>query len=342
MNANSADLNAARQSLFLEQMVEDFSCQMTPEQRMLLGILAVESEHGVDAGSLLKAFAKETRSAKTASFAAASRAGGKPDEANRLLRRLIPSPLAKTMTAMSPMQRSDFFRGWLAHSTYDEANVVQHEQTITSRAIRLVLKVWFFGVILSFIGAYILPEFKKMGDEFGMERFGEFPLLTSLVIFFGYVSAILSLLIVVLLILFLFMRNSRFLIGYLKRWNPWNWRQVSLSTKTRKQMALSWRIQGVAFGAAAKRGIDWAEQVENGTLSTDQANAISRLGDRETQAWLVSNVARSGRFVGEDRRGWLFQLLVTAVHIILTVAVFVVAWSFLNFLLTVMSTVGNP
>jgi len=265
--------------------------------------------------------------------------GEQSEKAEGLFQRLIPKYLAKTVSSMNPTRKAHFFRKWLEHSTFDEANVVQHEQTMTSRSIRLVFKVWFFGVMLSFIGLFILPEFAKMAEEFGLERAGEFPMLFSLVIVFGYLSAILTLLLVVLFFLFLFFRNNRFLAAYLGRWNPWNWRRVTPSKRTQKRLSLAWKIHAAAFDrSSTDRGIDWAQETENGALSTSQANALSRIGDRETQAWLVANVAQSSRFVTKDRREWLFQLLVTAVHIILVVAVFIAAWTVLNFLLTIMTT----
>jgi len=114
---------------------------------------------------------------------------------------------------------------------------------------------------------------------------------------------------------------------------------VTPSKRTQKRLSLAWKIHAAAFDrSSTDRGIDWAQETENGALSTSQANALSRIGDRETQAWLVANVAQSSRFVTKDRREWLFQLLVTAVHIILVVAVFIAAWTVLNFLLTIMTT----
>ena len=151
-----------------------------------------------------------------------------------------------------------------------------------------------------------------MAEEFGLERAGEFPLLVSFVVVFAFVSAILSLLIVVLCVLALFFRNNRFIAGYLSRWHPWKWRRVTLSAGTQKRQSLAWKIQSLAFGdSAGNRGIDWAQEVERGTLGTKRANQLSRIADRETQAWLVGNLATKGRFVTEDRREWLFQVLVT-------------------------------
>lgn len=328
-----------------DQSARELAPLLTPNQRALVSLMATAELHDICLKSLVTGFAAETGSTPAEEFAELLPLKGANTEFHTLdiatkIGNLIPRPcqVALNSARASGTLRS-FYRSWLAQTVDDRVNWVRHENTNAAVLGRLALRTFICIQLIAFLLLYIVPEFQKMYEEFGLE------LNAMMQLFMALSDRIARIFPLILLCIFFFclyiicFRRSIF-HNYFRRWLPGKWRQVSLPKPILNRKLMAWDL--LAFRGMAQAGTDQAEGETNKTPQTnwDVLVASRDLGAREaeimkstkqleTQAWLLRNMADRQH---EDRKSrftffvsafsFLFQVLLAGIIILATFSIF--------------------
>jgi len=321
MSHENTELKLEQESLFLEKLVQDVSCQLVPRERMLVSILAMESEYGHDITPLLMGLAREPCNPVVASLANTNVPNANSSlNRQQLMRYLLPTRLATVLESIKPHEQGRrFFRLWLGHATDDRGNRLGRENGGFVRLGRGVSKFCIVLSVISFVFLFVVPEFQKMATEFGIELDDSLGLFSVVNVFCVAVPFVLLLLFMLWIIGFVtafFLPHGRWflnvVLNFLRRWHPWDWRRVTFSTKNEKQMDLA--FEGSALRSTAVR-------------------TVAELDDPETQAWLIRHSSLKKVKNRQQRWYWCLNVVFAMGQLFLIYVVFALAWFMFGFLI---------
>ena len=191
----------------------------------------------------------------------------------------------------------------------------QEDATVVSKLIGLFQRYVFTICILTFMMLFIIPQFKDMFEEFGielpdsMERLIE---LSNLFAKFWFVPASFLL----ALGLFCVFKRPHLFVSYFIRWIPNRWQQPVLTKSARKDRSFAWVVRASddstdaairfvssnGIGVKTKKRIAAAKKIESGTevldaLTTERviskraSDVVSKASSSESASWLLRRMS---------------------------------------------------
>jgi len=336
----NGDRSIAEQRRFVQwqqQTVEELSHAIPLREQMVVSILAAawRTEAGVweakTLKSLLSSFARDVNTATEHRIVDAI---ALIDSGTSVMESLTSMGLVGELTgdavriAIANKQLSEFLACWQTQPIAKVA-LTPHEQTFTSKLMRFLVTGLFVLNVLAFVMLFIIPEFQKMFEEFGIEMVPAALILmkgSDFLVFYWFVPALLLLLLGIF-----YFRGSTFGIWW-NRWFPNSWTVSSWAKKDRTRLVTAWKLRPVR----STDSIPWEEQLlSKDALTKSESAALSATNDKELRDWLLENMV-TGRRENRARAGNRWATIVFGIgHCLLGGVVFLLALSVFGSLLVI-------
>jgi len=323
-----------------DQSARELAPLLTANQRALVSLMATAELHDIDLKQMVTGFAAETGSKTANEFAELLPPKGMKTEFHTLdiankIDNLMPQPCKVALnSARAGGTLRSFYRSWLAQAVDDRIHWVRHENTNAATFGRLVLRIFFCIYVLSFILLFIIPEFQKMAEEFGMELNRTMTIFMQLSDWAARILPLFFLCIACICLYIICFRRSVF-TSYFRRWSPGKWRQGNLPKSIMDRKLMAWDL--LAFrGMETSNGetgetlqTDWDVLVASKKLRSSEAEIMKNTQQLETQAWLLRNMANK-KYDNHKSRfaffvtcvSFLFQALLAGIIILATFSIF--------------------
>ena len=319
------------QQLLVSAVADELSETTSIHQQVVLRMLAVASEHNLNAANLLQDLGIELKSstANQIPFVVDDLNSGLP-----VVESLARAPGVVPESAVMALEtaRSRGLQKPLNQALLNKVNGRKSENAgvevlnaldrLTYMALIYLYEVGNF----TFLMLYIVPQFKSMYEEFGLELPLSMQYLLEVcnyVMQRWYVPAF----IFILVGAYLIWRHPRVFTSYFTRWIPNRWLQPALSKRARNDLSLAWVVQtSDGLPETAKqfvngRGVD-AEELERvagvekaessegvlevltqkRVLSKGASRVASMASSRESAAWILRKMGQK-RQTNSWRRG---------------------------------------
>ena len=357
---NSPSDTSAEQRYADEQTVKVLFQSCTPHQRALLSILAVAERYQLDPAPMVASLGAELPGwyRKQADQLAEELAQGvDADEALNHVPNLMPTPVALAIrVAREEGSLGELYSAILRRSPINDDSSPNEDENNFALLSRLGLRILTVSFLIIFILLKLIPEFSKMLQEFGVEHPHTLTLLMiacDKIAKFWFVGV----LIVIAMIPFGIPACRR----YLRRWNPFTWRQPEYSRTARRRRSLAVATQSASSPSLSiermlnvlpensehNRLQKAQEKIENGNdvweslakekiISNREAQALALSSSGQTQAWLLRWSA-SNRQTRENERSVLgTRIFLAAVNIVLAFVVVLAALGVFMTLIAIM------
>ena len=276
------------QQLLVSAVADELSDTTSIHEQAVLRMFAVASEHNLNASNLIQDLGVEMKS-KTAfmiPFVVDDlRSGLSAEEALARTPGVVPKSavialdVAKSRGLEKPLSQALLKNANRMTSGIAGADNLKAIDQVTL----LALKSLFVLYIILFLMMFIVPQFKDMFEEFGIEL----PLSMQSLIWFisnlvqiWFVHALLFIAIGV----YCFWRRPKFFTSFFTRWIPNRWQQPVLTKRVQKDLSLAWVVQtNDNLPATAMRFIN-----DNGVSSEE----LTRLSAKEKK-WSNSGVVEA-------------------------------------------------
>lgn len=235
------------QQLLVSEIAEELSETTSIHQQAILRMLAVASEHNLNAANLLQDLGTEMKSAtaRQIPFVVDDLSSGLP--AVESLAR-TPGIVPESAVIALEIARSQGLQKPLNQALLNTTNRRKSEITGTEdlaaidRVTNLLFKYFFLFNIFAFMMLFILPQFKMMFEEFGIELPFSMQLLVEIN---NYATNFWFLFPLVLLAvgIYVVIKHPRVFTSYFTRWIPGRWGQPVLTKRVRKELSLAWVVQ---------------------------------------------------------------------------------------------------
>lgn len=335
----------SKNDILQQQIADDLISQSTTHQRALIRVLGVCDRFGLAPEDAVRCFADEHRVTYHQNMAnqlaehldqggdIPSGLGANPDL-------VLPECVLALRLANRRDRRAEFFDSFLAHSD-GEAEVQKADRNFAARYFRLWLKLFFVLSILAFMFLKVIPEFKDLTEEFGMENSAAFELFVyvgDFILKIGGILLLFSLLFVVLPMNFRPFRNS------LQNWSPDGWQQSFVPRSVSRRRCLALIVQSrvpmmeglefIAKNGRLKRSFRKLDEIRdqlksarnvwdclatNGVITRMEARALSVTNSTETQAWLLRQRSEGTDEESSKRAGYTMQFVVGIVNTLIAV-----------------------
>lgn len=282
-----------------------------PHQMVLLNLLATSQLYDVPIEPLIRGLEKELPlifRSRVKKIADSIAAGEDPLE-TIVASRLLPETTATVLFSARKGNKLNDFYAAVLESNQDDRDEVEISDHPFFKVARLILLLWFMAAMLTFICLKIVPEFKAMTEEFGIDLPGAMWLFISVcdtVVRYWFVLP------AVLLLLTPWYFPS--VLSGFKYLNPLNWRRVwddPLKNQNRMDAAM------MEFGVQP-------------ALAADSSGPFD-----DTQAWLVRWKDARTKKRSKDRSSFLLQFLITLTYTIIAIMVFLAASAIFSTLLKI-------
>ena len=310
-----------------------------PHQRAILRLFAACELNGIDPEPLLQGLGHEVSVRKRQRFVLLSMMlndGVAPIEALEKAPRLLPPSSVLALRLAKESGRLDVLYTAIIDQSSDQSlSPPSHEDVITARLFRLFGKTVLILSIISFVMLKIVPEFRKMFEEFGLEiprpMMSLMEVCSIILPYAGIIPIVICLWIVL---------QFSALRQYLGRWNPSTWQRHVSPAPVERQRALAMLAQAdqpIASGIAsvekkkpfrnlmkkfskaknkmAQGTSVWDSLASTSVISRRDAKALSQTSSNETQAWLLRWSANNRESKSATNTAFWFRVFVAAVHI---------------------------
>lgn len=355
---SSFDLHASesqgRAVDWLYQTIVELSQAIPIQEQMFVSVLAAawrpESDvwDSVELKALLTSFARDTDTATELKLDIALRS---IESGVAVVEALTSAGVIGELTsealriAISKRQLDQFFSCWQKRPL-SVGLLVPFEETFMSKLLRLAVTGLVVLNVLVFIMLFIIPEFQKMFEEFGIELT---PAVQFLMIWSDRLAHFWFIPFFLMLVLsFLFFRGSSF-GSWWRRWSTRLWTASEWNKKDRNRLVTAWELRPVAAGEArslsdagasaeskAETVRRW-EQSESlaGVLTKSESAALSSTDDQELKDWLLERMIGSKRERRMRINSFWTTSLLGACHCFLGLIVLLLAISIFGTLLEV-------
>jgi len=256
---SSFDLHASesqgRAVDWLYQTIVELSQAIPIQEQMFVSVLAAawrpESDvwDSVELKALLTSFARDTDTAAELKLDIALRS---IESGVAVVEALTSAGVIGELTsealriAISKRQLDQFFSCWQKRPL-SAGLLVPFEETFMSKLLRLAVTGLVVLNVLVFIMLFIIPEFQKMFEEFGIELT---PAVQFLMIWSDRLAHFWFIPFFLMLVLsFLFFRGSSF-GSWWRRWSTRLWTASEWNKKDRNRLVTAWELRPVAAGEA--------------------------------------------------------------------------------------------
>lgn len=323
-----------------DQSARELAPLLTANQRALVSLMATAELHDLDLKILVGGFAEETGSKPAKEFAELLPKKGVETEFHALdiankIDTLMPQPCKVALnSARASGTLQSFYRSWLAQTVDDRVHWVRHENTNAAMAGRLLLRTFICVQLLAFVALFIVPEFMKLYEEFGMELNATMKTFIMLTTWMAKFFPLLFLCMACTCLYIVCFRRS-VLSNYFRRWLPGKWRQVNLPKQIMDRKLMAWDL--LAFRGsenASSKGnetpqTNWDVLVASKQLKSEEAEIMKSTKLFETQAWILRHMA-DNKHEGRKSRialfvsiiSFLFQVLLAVIIILATFSIF--------------------
>lgn len=343
-NANDS-VDAVRRSIFAEETVREVAAQLSPDQRFVVTMLALNRLHRIDLKATSQAYASERQTPAAIRFAKQIKDGSDPIKALTASFNLLPAACLSALRYATANDGSKndgsaaFFEAWLAQTTDDQAAAVRHEETFAATMFRILFRMFVVGVVFSFVLIRVIPEFLKMFDEFGIEIPSSMLLVMIWSDRFYILAPVIFLVVFIFVVVYLFRGGYDAMLSYFQRWKPGSWRQVRLSRDVAQRQQLAWKTQSIvptSLETGVKKPLDVQELFQNRNVSKREGESLLLSGSPETQAWLLRNVSQRRHRDKHQRSMLITKVIVGAIHVALAVIIVSLAVAIFSALITIM------
>ena len=221
-----------------------------------------------------------------------------------------------------------------AVSTYQPSRrplALLYHDTVRKKMIRLVAKTAVILQLVLFLMLFIVPEFMKIFDEFGIELPYSFLFVVKLFDLTAKYWFLLLFLLILIFRRFLFPRAWFHLLRQMiMKFNPWSWQHRLLSKSQQQELsvALSSTLANSDFAALR-------------SLSRKERQALEMAHSENAKSWLVSRRVRED---GQRRAVWkncLRESFIGVWNVALACIVAAVAISIVSCLITIIQGVSD-
>ena len=300
----------SRQRLTTDESARELAPLLTPDERVIVGLLATAEIHDLDLRRLIDGYVDETGSTSAAEFSNLLQSKLHPLDVAKNVPRLLSQPCATALySAHANGSLQSFYRSWLSQTVEDRINRVRHEDTHIAAFGRLGLRSLFCVYWIGFILLFITPEFQQMNEELGARTSQSMAALVEAGNIAFKVLPVL-LLTIFFLLLYIMVFKRTILKNYLQRWLPGRWQQVILPRSILRRKLIAWDLQGFQTPTdSLGKNIDWDSYVSAKELNPKEASIMKAASSLETKSWLLRNMA-SNRLLARNTR---FELLVRVI-----------------------------
>ena len=339
------------------QTIEELSRAIPIEEQMIVSILAAawRPEAGVwDAATLKTLLESFARDVNTTSEHKIAKALSSISSGTGVLAALTSTDAIGTLTnealriAIAKRQLDQFFTCWAKHPLTSGV-LVPHDQTILSRVLRLGVTGLVVLSVVAFLMLFIIPEFQKMYQEFGIEMTPASQFLMAWTDRFSKLWFIPFFL--MLCLGFFFLRGASF-GSWWQRWFTGRWTNQQWYGKDQKRLLTAWELRpageiGAVLAGETVGAVDSAETVSEtisqwdqspstaGVLSKSESAALSMTEDKELKDWLLERMISSKRLRRARIRSVWATILLGVGHCLLGLIVILVAISVFGSLLEI-------
>ncbi len=330
------------------QTVTELAQAIPTQEQMIISILAASWQPHTESWNrntlveLLQNFARDVSTNFEHRIAAAVPCiiSGKPVEETLSECRVIGGLTFEALkVTAAKSQLSDFFGCWM-NQALTTAELVPHERTVTAKLVRLGLTGAIILNVLFFVMLFIIPEFQKMFEEFGLELTGPTSFMmiwAERIVRFWFILGP-----VMLLIGILFVRGASFATWW-RRWSPRSWTVNSWDKHDRRRLALGWAMRAgprpdlidlpaSKFDATATL----EKQLCSARILTKRESAaLSATDDGDLKDWLLEKMIDGRRTRRVRNQNVVATILIGAGHCFLALVVVLVAVSILGSLLVI-------
>ena len=305
------------QQLLVNAAADEILESSTIHQQAVVRMLAVASEHRLNAAHLMEDLQVEMRSAtaRDVSELVYEIMSGVPlESALAHVPGIVPEPVilafatAQSQGLQAPLNQALLNGPAIRRSERDHSQDV----SIASKLMGLFWRYVFCFQILTFVMFFIIPQFKDMFLEFGVDLPFSMILLINVCNKVVQLWFVFPLILITILVLAIYTK-PQFFISYFTRWIPNRWQQPVLTKNARKDRSLAWVVQssdlasdvavrfvsGNEIGVAKKRRLAAAEKLESG------ADVMETLTSERVVSRRVSRVAEAAS--SKESAGWILR-----------------------------------
>ena len=291
-------------------------------QQALVRMLAVASEHKLNAANLLEDLRDEMRSATARDIprvVSELRSGVPIESVFNQIPGVVPESVVMAMADVQSQGLQKPLNQALLNAPTIRRRELSHAEdtTIISKLGGLFWRFAFTLNILTFMMLFVIPQFKSMFEEFGIEMPSSMRHLiefSNVATQFWFVFA----LIFFAVGLYLLIWKRHVLVNYFTRWIPSRWQQPVLTKRARKDRSLAWVVQAgdnsadAAIRFASSNGIGVglskrvaaAEKIEAGAgvmesltnervVSQRASKVVAKASSNEGAAWILRAKSRA-------------------------------------------------
>ena len=291
-------------------------------QQALVRMLAVASEHKLNAANLLEDLRDEMRSATARDIprvVSELRSGVPIGSVFNQIPGVVPESVVMAMADVQSQGLQKPLNQALLNAPTIRRRELSHAEdtTIISKLGGLFWRFAFTLNILTFMMLFVIPQFKSMFEEFGIEMPSSMRHLiefSNVATQFWFVFA----LIFFAVGLYLLVWKRHVLVNYFTRWIPSRWQQPVLTKRARKDRSLAWVVQAgdnsteAAIRFASSNGIGVglskrvaaAEKIEAGAgvmesltnervVSQRASKVVAKASSNEGAAWILRAKSRA-------------------------------------------------
>ena len=346
------------QQVLVSAVADELSETTTIHQQVVLRMLAIATEHDLNAANLLEDLGVEMRSvmARELPSVVSGLNLGLP-----VVESLARSPRVAPESAVMALEvaRSRGLEKPLNEALLNRTNRRESESSgsesyaAIEQVNKLLLKYIFVIAVFSFLALFIIPQFTDMYEEFGIELPLSMSSFIEFMRFFGNYGFLFPFILLAILP-YLIWRYPRFFTSLYTRWIPSRWQQPVLSKRAKQEFSTAWVVQtsdalpetakqfvnvnGVgteeletltaAEKTEAKTGIMQA-LAKNRSVTMRTAMVASRASSQESAAWILRKMSHVNQ-VERRRRGldglgillWIGNLFVLAIAAWGSIAIF--------------------
>ena len=310
---------SVEQQLLVSAAADEIFESTNIHQQTLIRMLAVASEYNLNAANLLEDLSVEMKSATAQDIpfvVSDLKSGTLVESALAAVPGIVPEPVVMAL-AVTQSQGLQKPLNQALLSTDSRRDEMDHREdtTVISKLIGLFHRYIFAIWILTFMMLFIIPQFKDMFEEFGIDLPPSMQLsidLSNRIVNYWFVPASFLL----AFGLFLVFKRPHLLVSYFVRWIPNRWQQPVLTKRARKDRSFAWVVRAnddstdaaIRFvsssdiGVKIKKRIAAAKKIESGTealdaLTTERviskraSEVVSKASSSESANWLLRRMS---------------------------------------------------
>ena len=318
------------QRVLVTAAADELSETTNIHQQAILRMLAVADEHNLNAANLLQDLGVEMKSAtaRQIPFVVEDlQSGLSAEEAFARTPGVVPKSAVMAIAAAESKGLRKALNQALLNTNNRRKSGGTGEEDLEAidRVTKLAWKYFFATNVLIFMMLFVIPQFKAMFEEFGVELPLSMQLLievSNLFAMYWFVFALILLAIGAYII----WRHPRFLTSYFTRWIPSRWQQPVVTKRVQRELSLAWVVQTTdAMPQAAKQfinenGVGDAElerlaanektESSNGVFEalmrtrvfpSRSKQVVSTASSRESAAWILRKMSSQNQFKRRQR-----------------------------------------